>query len=203
MPNTHSTLTSLFSDIADAIRVKKGTSADIVADNFPDEIASITGGGAGGDYNIEVVDDGEGGQILNITDAEGGGGGITDYDIGYTYPSAVHRLHIPYNPNKTPAFVVCFSKAAWQAGGKSCGGVAFKDVVSVSTSLPRFMASITLGSKNDELYYGGITEWSSEQSTNCITLDRMNTSFNWDTNLRVDYFIAYDADNTLHWRDNS
>lgn len=46
MPNTHSTLTSLFSDIADEIRAKKGTSADIVADNFPDEIASIPSGEA-------------------------------------------------------------------------------------------------------------------------------------------------------------
>lgn len=46
MPNTHSTLTSLFSDVADEIRAKKGTSADIVADNFPSEIASIpTGSG--------------------------------------------------------------------------------------------------------------------------------------------------------------
>lgn len=45
MPNTHSTLTSLFSDIANAIRAKKGTSADIVADNFPSEIASIPSGG--------------------------------------------------------------------------------------------------------------------------------------------------------------
>ena len=45
MPNTHSTLTSLFTDIANAIRAKKGTSADIVADNFPSEIASIPSGG--------------------------------------------------------------------------------------------------------------------------------------------------------------
>lgn len=50
MSNTHSTLTSLFSDIADEIRAKKGTSADIIADNFPTEIASIPAGG-GSDFN--------------------------------------------------------------------------------------------------------------------------------------------------------
>lgn len=44
MPNTHTTLTSLFSDIADEIRAKKGTSGQIVADDFPDEIASISAG---------------------------------------------------------------------------------------------------------------------------------------------------------------
>ena len=41
MPNTHSTLTSLFSDIADAIRAKDGSSGTIVADNFPTAIANI------------------------------------------------------------------------------------------------------------------------------------------------------------------
>lgn len=41
-----SSLTSLFGDIADAIRSKKGTSADIVASNFPSEIMSIPTGTA-------------------------------------------------------------------------------------------------------------------------------------------------------------
>lgn len=41
MPNTHDTLTSLFNDIADAIREKDGTSENIVADTFPDRIAAI------------------------------------------------------------------------------------------------------------------------------------------------------------------
>lgn len=38
---THSTLQSLFSDIADAIRAKDATSEKIVADVFPDKIRSI------------------------------------------------------------------------------------------------------------------------------------------------------------------
>lgn len=47
MPNTHATLTSLFSDIADAIRTKTGSQATIVADNFPTAISNIpTTGGA-------------------------------------------------------------------------------------------------------------------------------------------------------------
>ena len=40
----HTTLTSLFSDIADAIRAKTGSSAAIVADNFPSAIAAISTG---------------------------------------------------------------------------------------------------------------------------------------------------------------
>lgn len=46
MPNTHSTLTALFSDIADSIRSKAGTSTPIIADAFPAAIDAIpTGGG--------------------------------------------------------------------------------------------------------------------------------------------------------------
>lgn len=52
MPNTHETLGSLFTDIADAIRTKKGESSDVkyVADNFPSAIASIDTGGAIRDF---------------------------------------------------------------------------------------------------------------------------------------------------------
>lgn len=42
MPNTYSTLGSLFTAIANAIRAKTGSSADITADDFPAEIAAIT-----------------------------------------------------------------------------------------------------------------------------------------------------------------
>lgn len=41
MANKHSTLTSLFSDIADAIRAKAETTEQINADDFPDAILSI------------------------------------------------------------------------------------------------------------------------------------------------------------------
>ena len=41
MANTHSTLTGLFADIADAIRVKTGGTDSIVADAFPEAIAAI------------------------------------------------------------------------------------------------------------------------------------------------------------------
>lgn len=47
MPNTHSTLTGLFTDIANAIRSKAGTSGAIVADAFPAAIEAIPSGGHG------------------------------------------------------------------------------------------------------------------------------------------------------------
>ena len=48
MPNTHETLSALFTDIANAIRGKTGGTTPLVADNFPAEIAGIETGGGGG-----------------------------------------------------------------------------------------------------------------------------------------------------------
>lgn len=50
MPNTHSTLTGLFTDIADAIREKDGTTTRKVADAFPAAIRAIP---SGGDTSVE------------------------------------------------------------------------------------------------------------------------------------------------------
>lgn len=48
MPNRHTTLTSLFTDIAGAIRSKTGDSAEIKADDFDKAIKAIPTGGGGG-----------------------------------------------------------------------------------------------------------------------------------------------------------
>ena len=48
MANTHSTLTELFTDTANAIRSKTGSSAPIKADDFPSAISSISVGVEGG-----------------------------------------------------------------------------------------------------------------------------------------------------------
>lgn len=47
MSNKHENLTSLFVDIADAIREKTGGTATVVADDFPDAIRAIEAGGGG------------------------------------------------------------------------------------------------------------------------------------------------------------
>lgn len=58
MPNTHETLTSLFSDIADAIRAKTGGTADITADTFPTAIGGIPQGGGVTVRPLEVTANG-------------------------------------------------------------------------------------------------------------------------------------------------
>ena len=62
MSRTHETLNSLFSDIADAIREKDGTQADIVADTFPARIENIPAGGGGGAVLFTIVD----GELIGL-----------------------------------------------------------------------------------------------------------------------------------------
>ena len=57
-------LTDFLTDVANAIREKKGTSNLINPQNFSDEIKGIVTG----EYNIEVVEEADGTQTLNITD---------------------------------------------------------------------------------------------------------------------------------------
>lgn len=48
MANKHENLSGLFSDIADAIRKKDGSTGKIVADDFPSAIENLEAGGTGG-----------------------------------------------------------------------------------------------------------------------------------------------------------
>ena len=59
MDNIHDSLSELFSNIADAIRSKTGSTAKIKADNFPSAISAIEVGGSGGGS-------GGGGAVANL-----------------------------------------------------------------------------------------------------------------------------------------
>ena len=53
MANKHESLSGLFSDIADAIRKKDGSTGKIIADDFPSAIENLEGGGSGGSGNLQ------------------------------------------------------------------------------------------------------------------------------------------------------
>lgn len=93
--------------IANAIRTKGGTSEQLAFPNgMADAIAAIPSGeGAGGNYNIESVDDGNGGQILNITDAQGGTE-ITDGIVVKSRNASGYATEIDFYGTEIPNY--CF-----------------------------------------------------------------------------------------------
>ena len=58
MPNTHSTLTSLFTDIANVLRSKTGSNAEIQAIAFPSAIANLPTGSISVSGNISITNTG-------------------------------------------------------------------------------------------------------------------------------------------------
>ena len=86
MPNKHETLTSLFTDIAGAIRSKTGNSAEIKADDFDTAIEAIPAGGGGG-YTTE--------QVLGIDPIDSisyDGTALPDYAL---YRKTINNISLP------------------------------------------------------------------------------------------------------------
>ena len=87
MPNRHTTLTSLFTDIAGAIRSKTGDTAKIKADDFDTAIEAIPTGGGGGEYTTE--------QLLGLEPIDSltyEGTSIPQYSL---YRKTINNLYLP------------------------------------------------------------------------------------------------------------
>lgn len=111
MNNTHANLTSLFGDIADAIRSKTGSSNSIVADDFPTEISNIETGG-GGDLPTGIKGIWYGSYTPSSNIASTTGFTVT-HNMGYT-PTVVYcwcDTYIPVESTQSILAIVNNSKA--------------------------------------------------------------------------------------------
>jgi hypothetical protein len=95
-----STLTELFTDIANAIRTKKGTSALINAEDFPDEISSISGGG--GDSPITQEEYEEDLEIAQNILAEF----VPYQELEYVQSTGTQYFNTNYFPNQNTKIVL-------------------------------------------------------------------------------------------------
>lgn len=110
MNNTHANLTSLFGDIADAIRSKTGSSNSIVADDFPTEISNIETGG-GGDLPTGIKGIWYGSYTPSSNIASTTGFTVT-HNMGYT-PTVVYcwcDTYIPVESTQSILGIVYNSK---------------------------------------------------------------------------------------------
>lgn len=107
MANKHSTLTGLFTDIADAIRVKTGGTESIVADEFPEAISNIKTGTSikGTTINRKVADGysvSEGEFVKETSSITNRFGGLVDWNsLGYYL--------LPYSDTQFLSVKVCYS----------------------------------------------------------------------------------------------
>lgn len=102
MANIHGTLVSLFDDIADAIREKDGTSAEIIADNFPSRIRALSGGGLSvksSSSGIELLEQIIGGNVsitLPLISSYYGNAAELDITVGGVASVALPQINCEY-----------------------------------------------------------------------------------------------------------
>ena len=112
MANNHSTLTSLFTDIADAIREKTGSTESIVADEFPAAIAALPKGESVNLDSEITTQDALIAELSNILDSKAAGGSVKttktihldwsmdEERIGYiSYVSNGKSMELSYSSN--------------------------------------------------------------------------------------------------------
>lgn len=129
-------------DAFDTVSDMGGTYTEVHSDNLADAIASIPQGGSGG-YNIEPVDNSDGTQTLNITDASGGSLplGITEMESGqFIVPSDTQgRMTIQFtNFTSAPTHVVVWTKSITPAAN------VIKNILYDANGIPLASDQITM-----------------------------------------------------------
>lgn len=147
MANIHSTLASLFTDIANAIRAKTGQSGTIVADNFPSAISEISTGTDTSDATAAAADMlsgktayGADGKITGSMPNRGAVSQALNAGQSYTIPAGYHNGNGKIEANSlasqtsatATASDIASGKTAWVNGVRLNGtGQMVGDVVTI------------------------------------------------------------------------
>lgn len=164
MPN-HTTLSSLFDDIAEAIRDKDGTSASIVADTFPERIAAINTDPSG-DATATAAD------ILSPKTAYAGGQKLTGTMPTMTLPTGTvsttpsgadklvigrstspRYLAIPAGYNSTAAYYTISAVADMTAPSAVSSNYTGTSRLTINTSKTTQYLNLPIGYNTTAYYY--------------------------------------------------
>ena len=130
MPNTHETLGSLFSDIADAIREKEGTVVDseghglIVADDFPSRIEAISTGIDISDTTATAADVLEGAYFYEADGTKTEGSIVSNGATGGTISTQGGTYSIPTGYTTGGTVTANINAVSGSIGGSASAGSA-------------------------------------------------------------------------------
>lgn len=152
MPNRHATLTSLFTDIAGAIRSKTGDSAEIKADDFDTAIEAIPTGGGGYTTNqllgLDPIDsltyDGK-------TIPEWGLSRKTINNLSLPNLTMIHNSGLAY-ANTSSDLNTLFSKVE---NIQSSGLYHFNEKINLTSDYNMFFPKLTYATESSTQYFGG------------------------------------------------
>lgn len=161
-----SALTELFTDIANAIRTKKGTSGLINAEDFPDEISTISGGG--GDSPITQEEYEEDLEIAQNILAEF----VPYQELQYVQSTGTQYFNTNYFPNQDTKIVMEMETMGMISGQTQFNAFGTTDDTTGSAS--RF-GWWTYYSGTSYFRYG--VQSSSRDSKINVTGDFINTTF--------------------------
>lgn len=151
MANTYTSLGSLFTAIANAIRAKKGTTDTIVADNFPSEIESIASQPS---LQSKTVSPSTADQTIT---PDSGYDGLSQVVVNAISPTKGAQTYTPTTTDQT------ISSGRWLTGDQTIKGDANLVAANIKSGVSIFGVNGSFTGQYKFSYFSGITPYSSNE----------------------------------------